>query len=135
MIFDTNLIIKHIRKSQNLPSRIIIPMPVVGELKAFALKSDWGIQKVLFMNNLFNLFPLVEITEELTEIYAQTDAYSQGRLQGNPLPLGVSARNMGKNDLWIATTALYFDLELHTTDNDFDHLINFGLKLIKHLPS
>jgi tRNA(fMet)-specific endonuclease VapC len=134
MIFDTNLIIKHIRKSGSLPSRVIIPMPVVGELKAFALKSDWGIQKVLFMNNLFSLFPLVEITEELTELYSQVDAYSQGKLRGNPLPLGVSSRNMGKNDIWIGTTALYFDLELHTTDNDFDHLINFGLKLIKHQP-
>jgi tRNA(fMet)-specific endonuclease VapC len=46
----------------------------------------------------------------------------------------MSARNMGKNDLWIATTALYFDLELHTTDNDFDHLIHFGLRLVKHDP-
>jgi predicted nucleic acid-binding protein len=109
-------------------------MPVGGELKAFAIKSDWGIQKVIFMNSLFNQFPLVEITEELTETYAQIDAYSQGKLKGNPLLLGVSARNMGKNDLWIASTALYFDMELHTTDNDFDHLMNFGLKLIKHNP-
>jgi tRNA(fMet)-specific endonuclease VapC len=134
MIFDTNLLIKHIRKSERLPSRVIIPMPVVGELKAFALKSDWGVQKVLFMNSLFNLFPLVEITEELTELYSKVDAYSQGKLRENSLPFGVSSRNMGKNDIWIGTTALYFDLELHTTDNDFDHLINFGLKLIKHLP-
>jgi tRNA(fMet)-specific endonuclease VapC len=100
MIFDTNLLIKHIRKGQNVTSRAIIPMPVVGELKAFAIKSDWGVQKVIFMNSLFNMFPLVEITEELTEIYAQVDAYSQGKLKGNPLPLGMSARNMGKNDLW-----------------------------------
>jgi tRNA(fMet)-specific endonuclease VapC len=134
MIFDTNLLIKHIRKSERLPSRVIIPMPVVGELKAFALKSDWGVQKVLFMNSLFNLFPLVEITEELTELYSKVDAYSQGKLRENSLPFGVSSRNMGKNDIWIGTTALYFDLELHTTDNDFDHLINLGLKLIKHLP-
>lgn len=134
MIFDTNLIIKHIRKIEKLPSRIVIPMPVVGELKAFALKSDWGIQKVQFMNDIFNKFPLSEITEELTEIYAQIDAYSQGKLQLNLLPIGMSARNMGKNDLWIATTALYFDLELHTTDNDFDHLIHFGLRLVKHDP-
>ncbi len=134
MIFDTNLLIKHIRKAENLPPKLIIPIPVVGELKSFAIKSDWGIQKVLFMNSLFSLFPLVEITEELTEIYAQVDAYSQGKLKGYPLPLGVSSRNMGKNDLWIATMATYFDLELHTTDNDFDHLINFGLRLIKHQP-
>jgi tRNA(fMet)-specific endonuclease VapC len=43
----------------------------------------------------------------------------------------MSARNMGKNDLWIAAISLYFDFELHSIDNDFDHLVNFGLKLIK----
>ena len=43
----------------------------------------------------------------------------------------MSARNMGKNDLWIAATALYFDMVLHTTDNDFDHLPPLGLRLIK----
>ncbi|RZK35486.1 MAG: hypothetical protein EOO61_11845 [Hymenobacter sp.] len=39
--------------------------------------------------------------------------------------------NMGKNDLWIAATALYLDLPLHTADNDFDHLPALGLALIK----
>jgi tRNA(fMet)-specific endonuclease VapC len=39
---------------------------------------------------------------------------------------------MGKNDLWIAATALYLDMKLHTTDNDFDHLPALGLRLIKH---
>ena len=43
-----------------------------------------------------------------------------------------SARNMGKNDVWIAATALYLDMELHTTDNDFDHLPTLGLRLVKH---
>ena len=43
----------------------------------------------------------------------------------------MSARNMGKNDIWIAATALCYDIELYTTDNDFDHLVNIGLKLHK----
>ena len=36
---------------------------------------------------------------------------------------------MGKNDLWIAATALYFDVELHTIDKDFDHLAPMGLRV------
>lgn len=36
--------------------------------------------------------------------------------------VGMSARNMGKNDLWIAATASALDLTLLTTDRDFDHL-------------
>lgn len=70
MIFDTNLVIHHIRRNRRLPGQVVIP------------------------NKL-------------------------------------SSRNMGKNDLWIAATALYFDFPLHTTDNDFDHLPAYGLRLVK----
>jgi len=130
MVFDTNLIIEHIRRHEALPSRAVIPVIVVGELEAFALKADWGYQKVSFMQSLFERYPIVEITREITIVYAQIDAYSQGNLYGQPLPPGLSARNMGKNDIWIAAIALYLGLELHTTDNDFNHLTSFGLQLI-----
>lgn len=40
MIFDTNLIIRHIRQNEILPTRAVIPIVVVGELEAFALKAD-----------------------------------------------------------------------------------------------
>lgn len=131
MIFDTNLIIHHIRGQQRLPGQVVIPMVVVGELKAFALKSDWGYQKVTFLQSLIDYYPLVEVSLALSGLYAEIDAYSQGKLSNRPLPNGLSSRNMGKNDLWIAATALYFDFPLHTTDNDFDHLPAYGLRLVK----
>lgn len=34
MIFDTNLIIHHVRKQQRLPGQVVIPIVVVGELEA-----------------------------------------------------------------------------------------------------
>lgn len=129
MVFDTNIVIEHIRLQKDLPARAILPVVVVGELEAFALKSDWGYQKVAFMRRLFERLPVVEIIKELTTVYASIDAYSQGKLRGQPLPPGLSARNMGKNDIWIAATALYLDMELHTTDNDFNHLLPLGLDL------
>jgi tRNA(fMet)-specific endonuclease VapC len=131
MVFDTNLLIEHIRRQEMLPARAVIPVIVAGELEAFALKADWGYQKVSFMQRLFERFPIVEVIREITTFYARIDAYSQGNLQGQPLPPGLSARNMGKNDIWIAATALYLDLELHTTDNDFNHLPPLGLRLVK----
>jgi tRNA(fMet)-specific endonuclease VapC len=82
------------------------------------------------MKHLFNSFPVADITLPITQLYAKIDAFSQGRLQETPLKS--SARNMGKNDIWIAATALYLDMELHTTDNDFDHLPALGLRLVKH---
>ena len=57
-----------------------------------------------------------------TYTYAEIDAYSQGKLLSNPVPVGSSARNMGKNDLWIAATASILNITLLTSDKDFDHL-------------
>jgi len=54
--------------------------------------------------------------------YIEVDTYSQGKHPKLSLPFGVSARNMGKNDIWIAATALALNAELITTDKDFNHL-------------
>lgn len=131
MVFDTNWVLQHIRRGEALPARAVLPIVVVGELEAFALKADWGYQKVAFMQTLFERYPVVAITQELTGWYARLDAYSQNKLHSQPLPAGLTARNMGKNDLWIAATALYLGLGLYTTDKDFDHLTPLGLHLIK----
>jgi tRNA(fMet)-specific endonuclease VapC len=131
MILDTNVVIQHIRKQIPISSRAVLPIVVVGELEAFALKSDWGYQKMVSLNSILEKIPIADIDRESTQIYAKVDADSQGKLKTQQLPLGMSARNMGKNDLWIAAISLYFDFELHSIDNDFDHLVNFGLKLIK----
>ena len=132
MIFDTNLIIRYVRKQTLLPIRVVIPIVVVGELEALALKNDWGYQKVKFLQHLIDSCPIADLDREVTRAYAEIDAYSQGKSKQMPLPTGITARNMGKNDLWIAATTLYLDMELHTADNDFDHLIHSGLRLVKH---
>jgi tRNA(fMet)-specific endonuclease VapC len=86
------------------------------------------------LQRIFERAPIVSVGAELASLYARLDAYSQGRLRGQPLPVGMTARNMGKNDLWIAATAWYLDLPLHTADNDFDHLLALGLVVVKELP-
>ncbi len=131
MLLDTNLVIGYIRSGQPIPTRIIISVIVAAELEAFALKADWGYQKVYVMRAIFERFPPISISEELIPTYAFLDAYSQGKLKETPLLPGLSARNMGKNDLWLAATALYFDEELYTADNDFDHLRPAGVRVIK----
>ena len=52
MLFDTNLLIHSVRTGKRLPGRAILPVVVVGEIEAFALKADWGYQKVTFMEIL-----------------------------------------------------------------------------------
>ena len=71
---------------------------------------------------------VVEIRfNDLINAYAEIDAFSQGKLKDRPLK--VTARNMGKNDLWIAATSSVYDLVLITTDNDFNHLSKEFIKL------
>jgi len=130
MIYDTNLLIGHIRKQSLPPTKAVIPIIAVAELEAFSLKNDWGFQKIRFMRYLTNRYPIADIERDIIPIYAEVDAFSQGKFQ--PALLKTSARNMGKNDIWIAAIALYLDMELHTTDGDFDHLPALGLRLVKY---
>lgn len=62
------------------------------------------------------------------------DSFSQ---RNNPMHSSYAfdtPRNMGKNDLWIAATASVLNLELITTDSDFDHLDGSFIKLRKIFP-
>jgi predicted nucleic acid-binding protein len=49
------------------------------------------------------------------------DAYIDLDIASQRHPKG--ARNMGKNDLWIAASAMVSGAYLLTTDGDFDHLV------------
>ena len=104
---------------------------VAGELEVMAVRNKWGARKRDYLQRMRERYPTIEVTNALILPYAHLDTYSQNRLPQQPLPPGLSARNMGKNDLWIAATALYFDVELHTSDNDFDHLGPAGVRVVK----
>jgi tRNA(fMet)-specific endonuclease VapC len=43
----------------------------------------------------------------------------------------MTARTMGKNDLWIAATTHLTKADLISNDNDFDHLDGVYFKVIK----
>lgn len=64
----------------------------------------------------------MEVNESLINAYSQIDAYSQRRNPGYDEYSFATPRNMGKNDLWIASTAALLGLTPVTTDKDFDHL-------------
>ncbi len=66
------------------------------------------------------MFQKVYIKDEMINIYADIDAYSQCKLKSKKS--NFTARNMGKNDLWIVSTAIFLKSTLINTDNDFNHL-------------
>ncbi len=126
ILLDTNIVIKHIRKELIYADSSFISIVTVGELKAFAKKKNWGENKLQLLKKNLDVLSVIDISHHITDVYAEIDAFSQGLHSDKRL--NVSARNMGKNDIWIAATAYFFDIPLQTNDNDFDHLTEFGLK-------
>lgn len=131
MLFDTSVLIQYVRQYKPLPARMLLSVVVAAELEVFASRSKWEARKRRYVQHMREQHVLIEINDALIPAYVYLETYSQGRLAALPLPPGLSARNMGKNDLWLAATALYFDIELHTADNDFDHLGPAGLRVKK----
>ena len=141
-ILDTNILIEYLRGYQETadflslnrcfehPNTAIISIVTQAELYAFAIKNNWGEKRINALESILNQLVIVPIdTKSLVKKYAEIDAFSQGLLP--KIPLGRSAVNMGKNDLWIAATTSILNGTLLTTDNDFKHLNEIYLILLK----
>jgi predicted nucleic acid-binding protein len=139
-LLDTNILLTYIRDNEiarrlegnlNLLSakhNLILSVVSIGELRSIAIQANWGVRKFRQMERILSDFLIADIhSEDILARYAEIDAFSQGKLQGKEH--GFSARNMGKNDLWIAATASVLEATLLTTDWDFEHLDQHFLQL------
>ncbi|MEM8584870.1 MAG: PIN domain-containing protein [Bacteroidota bacterium] len=132
-VLDTNIILIYLKdvftkkliedkfspfSDDNVP---IISAVTIGELKSIAKQNNWGTKRIRAVQDLLDTFVVIGVRfEDIFDAYAEIDAFSQGKLEHPRIKF--SSRNMGKNDLWIAATALVTDSMLLTTDKDFDHL-------------
>ncbi len=142
-LLDTNILIAYLRKPNltqdfvdknysplDFPNEAIISVVAVGEIKSIAIKNGWGKNRVEKLERTLNQFIVADInSEDIINRYAEIDAFSQGRLDSKKSTF--SARNMGKNDIWIAATGSVLEAILLTTDNDFDHLHGEFLSVAK----
>lgn len=96
--------------------RPLISVVTHGEMRVLAARNGWGDNRRAAMQRALDALVTVDIhVAAVIEAYAQVDIYSQQHPDG--------ARNMGKNDLWIAACTVASGATLLTTDRDFDHLI------------
>jgi predicted nucleic acid-binding protein len=133
-ILDTNILILLVKSKEfseffdekyfsNSDNTFFYTHITLGELDSISKQNQWGQRRLILLKNLLKGFSLVKSTSiDIVQSYGTIDAYSQGRLKDFPLPIGMSARNMGKNDLWIAASAVVLKATLLTTDKDFEHL-------------
>ncbi len=111
------------------PNLAAICVVTRGELISLSYQRGWGEAKRDVLNQFLKKIPHIGIDkDEIMERYGEIDAFSQGKLKGKSL--GTSARNMGKNDLWIAAVASVARAALITTDKDFHHLDPHYLSLV-----
>jgi tRNA(fMet)-specific endonuclease VapC len=135
-ILDTNILIHLIRQTPNVMQQLnnkgvfgiqnqtFISIVTIAEIQAFAYRNNWGTPKLKLLQKLITtLTPIPIDNQSIIDDYVLIDAYSQGKHRTQPLK-GISARNMGKNDLWIAATTCFANGSMVTSDADFDHLNN-----------
>lgn len=139
-LLDTNVLLHFLRGKraffqQNFliddpANSIVVSAVSIGEIRSIARRNKWGKKRLDELTYLVKKLIVIDVNlDPILHGYADIDAYSQGKLEAYPLSL--SARNMGKNDLWIAATASVLEAQLLTTDRDFDHLEPLFLQIPK----
>ncbi|WP_426668764.1 type II toxin-antitoxin system VapC family toxin [Mucilaginibacter sp. McL0603] len=142
LLLDTNIIL-HIIRAKDFtgiinfinPDNSPIYLSIVSEaeIKSLALRKKWGTNRLHLLDVFLDQVNIVEINQASVNIYAEIDAYSQRSNKSFDKYPFDTPRNMGKNDLWIASLSALLGLRFITTDADFDHLHNifFEIKKIK----
>lgn len=123
-LLDTNVLVHYVRGDEvwaevrgryrpfAAEPKPLISIVTAGELRSLALRNRWGRAKVEQMEFALGYFDEVFIdSRRLVDVYATLDAHLQA-----------GGHSLGKNDLWIAATAVVTGSRLLTTDRDFDPL-------------
>ena len=143
LLFDTNIIMSIVRDKTgynlyqylNPESKdIYISFANVAEIESIAFQNGWGKTKMNQLSFFFEEARIIDISDLLLKTYIDVDAFSQRNHPDYEHYSFKTPRNMGKNDLWIASTASLLNLSLVTTDGDFDHLHDTFLNLRRILP-
>ncbi|MFK7947397.1 MAG: PIN domain-containing protein [Saprospiraceae bacterium] len=140
-VFDINIILSYLsddnvrRKVDSLYNpldkkhTVILSIVTVREIKSMAQRNSWGYRRINAVERLIKKFLIIDVSSEpMLNIYADIETFSQGKHETKKL--NTSARNMGKNDLWIAATTFITKSKLITMDKDFTHLDKVYFDLI-----
>lgn len=131
LLLDTNILVYIARTKETdgvlefiAPggANLYVSVVSVAEIRSLAIRNKWGIRRLKLIEDFWDKVNVVGITQLYVNAYAQIDAYAQKLNPGFVEYPFATPRNMGKNDLWIASLAAILNLELITTDADFDYL-------------
>lgn len=124
-LLDTNVVIKMMNGDIDLTKKIamlpnvFIPVTAYGELMFGAEKSVKPEQNKFRLQTFCADFVMLATTREVANFYGKLKSDLQK--QGNLIP---------ENDMWIASTALAFDLIVITGDRHFERVLDLQLEYI-----
>lgn len=133
-VLDTGILVHYVRqsplyqtieKNEKLTEQDCVPfisVVTMGEILSFGIQQNWRQAQLQSLKNLFSKLVVLDINSndnKLLDTYAEIDSYSKNKLPQDKLGRSIT---MGKNDLWIASTARVANATLLTIDGDFDHL-------------
>lgn len=134
-LLDTNILLHYARKSdvyieierqfhlQASPFSPFVCVVTLGEIRALAMRKQWGEAKLRRLDELLAQLVMIDISSpEVIHAYA--------RILAAALENGWGIHNK-KNDLWIAAVAQVTGCTLLTTDSDFDPLEGVFLHRIR----
>ena len=147
-VLDTNLVLAFQKTNQNLIDKVvsendlngsdaylIISAITKGELLSIALQNNWGEAKRQRLSQILESMIILDVggdNEILLNAYAEIDAFCKKR---HPIKkLAGSAKPMGKNDLWIAATAMAAKATLLTADSKFQHIADVMISMKFYRP-
>jgi len=84
-----------------------------AEILVLARRNEWGPKRLAQLQELLDSFVTIDLLPEVVSSYVEVEMYSS-KVEGG-------ARNMGKNDVWIAASAKAANARLLTSDKDFAH--------------
>lgn len=84
-----------------------------AEILVLARRNEWGSKRLVRLQELLDSFVTIDLLPEVVSSYVEVEMYSS-KVEGG-------ARNMGKNDVWIAASAKAANARLLTSDKDFAH--------------
>ena len=130
---DTNILLFYVRDAETRKfieetyapfdkhNEAIISIVSVGEIMVLAAANDWGERKLKLIQKLIDNLVIVELKfDDLINNYIEIEKYNRN-IHPTKKRSG-SHIKMGKNDVWIAATAMATKSKLLTSDQDFEHL-------------
>lgn len=111
---DLGRYIKTTFQLENTVYRPLVSIVTHGEIRALAERNGWRHDKRTALTEMLDHLVTIDLNNEaILDAYVEMDNACRSVSRG--------ARNLGDNDLWIASTTRAADAVLLTTDQDFLH--------------